>query len=103
MALEIYKNQTGNDVSPDYQFRGGTLRVGISGVLDGADMTAYRRVSPDNVGSVIAWCSWRTSAQDTLVNASLGLQPDLGVSTIFFEVTNAGASTDISVDANVEG
>lgn len=99
----IFEDDTVNKASADFRFLGGTLRTEIFGVLDGADVSAWLKVSPKAQAAIVAKCSWRTSAQDTLTNADLGGQTNLGPGSVFFTITNAGASTNINLSANVEG
>jgi len=94
----VFDNATENQASADYEFKGGLLQVDIFGTLDGSDVaTFYRGAKGQPVR--IRDLSWLSSDQDVLTPTDGGVIEMARPAIILFQITNAGASTNISLNA----
>lgn len=98
MSTTIFENETTNVISELHRVN-GNIQVCVSGVLDGADIITYKKM--DNGADIpIYTCSWMSSKGDILNTADGGYENILN-SEIFFQIINAGASTNLSVEFDV--
>jgi len=104
MATTIFSHQTTNaliDTISGLPIRAqGMLQVDISGTLGGADVMTYYK-GAKNALTEVRSCSWKTSEGDVL-NTADGGQDDHHIREIAFEIKNAGAETNISLQFDSE-
>jgi hypothetical protein len=98
MAKIIFENQTSNIITEPFKFS-GRCRIGISGVLDGADVITLVD-APNGEFAPVRFASWLSSEGDTFLpgfNADIGIGEIVEGTLVKFQIKNAGASTDISL------
>lgn len=103
MARQIFHNQTSNAVSPVFKVK-GKIQVDVSGTLAGCDVKTWFK-GANNVPTIIRTCSWLSSLGDTLGlpgGNSDGGYDFIEKSEVYFEITNAGGGTNISLQFNAD-
>lgn len=99
MSKKIFENQTTNTITVPFKFS-GRCRIGISGVLDGADVITL--VDAPNGGfAPVRFASWLSSEGDAFLpgfNSDVGIGEIIEGTEIKFQLKNAGALTDISLN-----
>ena len=99
MAKNIFTNQTTNAVSSQF-LTSGQIQINISGVLDGADVMTYI-LGANGIKTPLRTCSWQSSQGDSFLpneTADAGVGILIEIDKIYFEIKNAGALTNISLD-----
>ncbi len=105
MAQNIFIHHTSNIVIDNINGNPiratGRTQVDIAGVLDGADVITYAKGAQDEL-TIVRTCSWLSADGDEL-NGSDGGYEFLNNRELVFEIKNAGALTDISLQYDTFG